>query len=268
MQLSTFLVRTAVKSIFLAAILLIGVEAISAQISTSGSKIGGEKRVDIIRGLGRIVKTGKTGENKTSDSTGQIDDPPEWFVNVMIGDIRDAKEDIDSYTPEGKVYLVRSPLAPWLLRAVSQKARDAFAIDKKFQDWRKANAGNKYDTGLDELAASAAKKLPTYIPGPKNFAFRDAAMEKMMKDKLKNFSTLQIHKIGLFHSAWIIEKDSFGFPANRYREAYIWARDSSDDHPYCHLYGFVVQQDYAGGGTYGATWAYQNTDVLVGCTAK
>lgn len=265
---------TVLAIVIIAIVVLLATQTLFAQIKIGGIKIDGinlptKKDKD---GAKR-TKTGNEDKGTTpadekTDSQGSKDDPPEWFVNVMVGDMRDAKADIDSYTPEGKIYLVRSPLAPWLLRAVSQKARDAYAIDKKFQDWRKANAGNKYDTGLDDLAASAAQKLPAYIPGPKNFAFRDAAMEKMTKGNLKNFSTLTVHKIGLFHSTWVIEKDSSGFPANRYREGYIWARDSSDDHPYCHLYGFVVQQDYAGGGTYGATGVIFNTDALFGCPAK
>ncbi|MEQ1764151.1 MAG: hypothetical protein ABL984_13545 [Pyrinomonadaceae bacterium] len=269
---------TILAIVIIAIIVLLATQTIFAQIKVGGIKVDGinlPTKKD--KGGAKGAKsgnenqggaTGTTSPDQGTDPQGSKDDPPEWFVNVMVGDMRNAQEDVDSYTPEGKIYLVRSPLAPWLLRAVSQKAREAFAIDKKFQDWRKANLGNKYDTGLDALAAAAAKKLPAYIPGPKNFAFRDAAMEKMMKDKLKNFSTLKVHKIGLFHSAWIIEKDSLGFPANRYREAYIWARDSADDHPYCHLYGFVVQQDYAGGGTYGATGVIFNTDALFGCPTK
>lgn len=266
-----------IVAITIAAIGVLATQSAFAQIKIGGVKLDGINLPNIKKDKDRTKDpksanqgstVGTTTADPKADPRASKDDPPEWFVNVMVGDMRNAQEDIDSYTPEGKIYLVRSPLAPWLLRAVSQKARDAFAIDKKFQDWRKANSGNKYDTGLDALAASAAKKLPAYIPGAKNFAFRDAAMEKMMKDKLKNLATLKIHKIGLMHSAWVIEKDSSGFPANRYREAFIWATDSSDDHPYCHLYGFVIQQDYAGGGTYGATFAYLNTDALFGCPAK
>jgi hypothetical protein len=268
---------TVLAIVIIAIVVLLATQTLFAQIRIGDIKIDGlnlptRKDKDVAKGAKSGGEepndaTGTRADEKT-DSQNSKDDPPQWFVNVMVGDMRDAKADIESYTPEGKIYLVRSPLAPWLLRAVSQKARDAFAIDKKFQDWRKANAGNKYDTGLDDLAASAAKKLPAYIPGAKNFAFRDAAMERMMKAKLANFSTLKVHKIGLFHSNWVIEKDSSGFPANRYREAYIWARDPSDDHPYCHLYGFVVQQDYAGGGTYGATGVIFNTDALFGCPAS
>lgn len=75
-------------------------------------------------------------------------------------------------------------------------------------------------------------------------------------------------KIGIFNANWQIEKNDLGIPVNRYREAFIWGKDSADDYQYCHLYGFVIQQDYSGGGTYGATWVYQNTDTLFGCPAK
>lgn len=201
----------------------------------------------------------------TANSSGNADDPPLMFV--WISDIARAKEDVDSYTPEGKIYMVRSIEMPWLVRAFSKTARDAFAVEKKFDDWRKANPGNKWDAALDDLAASAAKKLPTYLPAAKNFAIRDANLEKMMIAKLKSGPGIKIEKIGIFHSAWQIEKNGLGIPENRYREAYIWGRDPKDEHPYCHLYGFVIQQDYSGGGTYGATWVYQNTDAIFGCPA-
>jgi len=254
-----------ISIIFLAVALIIFIVAknVYPQITIGDPLVDGTKKT-----TGRDKSSELSRSEIKRTNTTSTDEPPEWFVKVVVGDINDAKADVDSYTPEGKIYLVRSPLAPWLLRAVSQKAREAFAVDKKFQDWRKATPGNKYDTGLDALAASAAQKLPSYIPGPKNFVFRDPTMEKVMKDKLKNLATLKVHKIGLFHSSWVIEKDSSGFPANRYREAYIWAKDSADDHPYCHLYGFIVQQDYAGGGAYGATGVILNTDALFGCPAN
>jgi hypothetical protein len=222
----------------------------------------------------KVIKTEPTPENNeinstTENSTVAQDEPPEWWLNVMISDIKTAKEEVDLYTnPQERLYLVSTPSSPWLLRAVSAKARDEFAADKKFNDWRKANKTNKFDAALDELAEAAAGKLPGYIPNADNFAIHDKALEQMIKGKLKNAATLKISKIGLLHSNWIIEKNDLGIPVNRYREAFIWAKDSADDHEYCHQYGFVIQQDYAGGGTYGATGTYLNTDSIFGCPVK
>jgi len=77
----------------------------------------------------------------------------------------------------------------------------------------------------------------------------------MMIGALKNASTVKIHKIGLEGAVWLIDKNDFGIPTDRFKRGYIWARDTSDDHPYCHVYTIIIQQDYAGGGTYGASWA-------------
>ncbi len=213
------------------------------------------------------TQTNSNSENSTTTKSGSNDETENW-LNIHVFDINEAKEEVDSYTPEGKIYLVKTPLQKWLVNAVSLKAREDWAKEKKVSDWLKSHPGNKFEAALDALAASAAKKLPNYIPNANNFAVKDAAMEQMMKAKLKNSATLKISKIGMFHSIWQIEKNDLGMPKNRYREGFIWAKDSTDDHSYCHLYGFVVQQDYAGGGTYGQTFAYLNTDTLFGCPAK
>jgi hypothetical protein len=212
-------------------------------------------------------QNGSNKDNSTETKTGQ-DDPIARFAEGFAYDINEAKGDVDIWEIEGRAYFVRSTHQKWLAMAVSQKVREAFAIEKKFNDWRKANPSNKFDTALNELAAAAAKKLPLYIPHNNNFAIKDAGLETMMKGKLKNAATAKIIKIGMFHANWQIEKNDIGIPKNRYREGFIWAKDSADDHNYCHLYGFVIQQDYSGGGSYGATFAYLNTDTLFGCPAK
>lgn len=239
-------------------------QEVFSQVRIGGISIDAVKRTDVKQ----VAKTGTKDQTDGSTANAVGDDPPDSFLRGMVYDIGEAKQDVESYTPQGKIYLVRSTLMPWLIRAISPKAREAFAVEKKFNDWRKANTGNKFDTELDALAAAAAAKLPAYVPHANNFAIRDAALERMMVAKLKNGGTVKIQKIGIFHANWQIEKNSLGLPENRYREAYIWGKDSADDHSYCHLYGFVIQQDYSGGGTYGATWVYQNTDAIFGCPAK
>jgi hypothetical protein len=87
----------------------------------------------------------------------------------------------------------------------------------------------------------------------------------MMRQSLKNAATLKIHRSGIKESVWLIEKNEFGIPVDRYRHGYFWARDNSDDHPFCHLYTIHVQQNYAGGGSYGAVFARPSDDEIVGC---
>jgi hypothetical protein len=47
----------------------------------------------------------------------------------------------------------------------------------------------------------------------------------------------------------------------------VWARSTLNDHPYCRIYWINIIQDYAGGGTYGASYAYFVNDELAGCPA-
>jgi hypothetical protein len=270
MKLLKIINQGSVRLLFLAAILLVAAQIGDAQITIEIPKIKRPAIPKIVKPMMNNetttdnAETNSTTENPTAAKNG--DEPPEWWLNVMISDINKAKEEVDLYTNAAeRLYLVSTPSSPWLLRAVSPKAREEFAKDKKFDEWRVADKGNKFDAALDALNAAAAKKLPAYIPNAKNFALHDAALEKMMKAKLKNAATLKIHKIGIFDANWRIEKNDAGIPVNRYREAYIWGKDSADDYQYCHLYGIVLQQDYAGGGSYGATWAYVNTDSLFGC---
>lgn len=265
MKLLKFIKQENAKLLILTIIILI-----AAAVNYPQIKIGGIKIPEV-----SVPKRTKKPEPKPEPNTGNSsetktnqDDPVASFAEGFAYDINEAKGDVEVWEIEGRAYFVRSTHQKWLLFAVSQKAREAFAVEKKFNDWRKANPGNKFDTALDGLALAAAKKLPLYIPHSNNFAVKDAVAETMMKGKLKNLATAKIIKIGMFHANWQIEKNDLGIPKNRYREGFIWAKDSADDHNYCHLYGFVIQQDYSGGGSYGATYTYLNTDTLFGCPAK
>jgi hypothetical protein len=82
---------------------------------------------------------------------------------------------------------------------------------------------------------------------------------------MKNATTLKVHRIGFEETSWLIEKNDFGIPLNRYKHGYIWGRDSADDHPYCHLYVVYLQQNYNGGGTYGQAFTKIRDDQIVGC---
>ena len=131
--------------------------------------------------------------------------------------------------------------------------------------WSSAAGVEKLGPALDGLATAAAAKLPTYIPNKENFTFHNPIEEKMMRSQLKNLSTLKIVKIGLSEGSWLIDKNDYGLPTARYKHGHIWARDSSDDYQYCHVYDINIIQDYSGGGTYGASYARFIEDSIFGC---
>lgn len=193
------------------------------------------------------------------------DDQMDGRLLFFLDEIGKAKKEVDGYTPQDGVYLVTGNSREWLWRAVSPKMRSQF-IDQ----WKvvmNPSTQKKFEDVLNQLSASAAVKLPTYIPGNNNFAFHNLAEEKMMKGTLSDPSTIKIHKIGLFHGAWQISKNDYGLPEARYKQGYMWVRNTIDSHPYCRLFQINIIQDYAGGGTYGQSYARFIDDNLFGCPA-
>jgi hypothetical protein len=204
---------------------------------------------------------------KTEDSaTAAVPQDPPGLLNYFLHEISEAKNDVDIYDPAERQYLVKAVQEEWVLRAVSPRARAEHATSDHYAEWRKANPGNQLDAALDALAASVAKKLPSYKPGVAAFQFHNPVAEKLLMDYFKNTATMKIHRIGVGSAGWLIQKDSDGLPSYRYKFANIYFRDSSDDHPYCHCVSVRVKQDYAGGGTY-STEIYRSSadDELFGC---
>jgi len=182
-------------------------------------------------------------------------------VNIFQ-QLSQTQKDVAAFGP-GQSYLVNTSTGgDWLLRAVSKRERDRWA-----KSYFKSNesARKKVYQELDVLAALGAKQLPGYKPSPQNFAFRNKADETLMKSALTNIATLQIHEIGLSSSTWQVTKNERDVPLSRYKQGYLWVRDTQDDHPYCHLYQINVIQDYLGDERYGASYTRFVNDALFGC---
>jgi hypothetical protein len=188
------------------------------------------------------------------------------LLSYFLSEIAEAKKDVEIYDPAERLYLVKAVQQEWLLRAVSPRARAEHAASDKYTEWRQANPKNELDVALDDLAAVAAKKLPTYKPNAGNFQFHNPVAEKLLMNEFKSTATMKILRIGVGSAGWEIQTGSDGLPSYRYRYANVYFRDSSDDHPYCHRVSVRVKQDYAGGGTY-STETYRSSaqDELFGC---
>lgn len=184
------------------------------------------------------------------------------WLEIILEEINKRKKEVENYEPaEGRQLVTRS--TPELFfPAISLRARESYfkSINKMTETRRSA-----LNTALDSLAAAAAKKLPLYKPDTSIFAFHSPPSERMMLGSLKNAATIRVHKAGIKEATWLIEKNELGIPIDRYKHGYIWARDSTDDHPYCHLYTLHITQTYAGGGTYGQTFVKLSDDEMVGC---
>lgn len=208
-------------------------------------------------------ETGRTSDTAADSTKASADDEMDFRLKFFLDEITKAQRSVDEYTPEEKIYLVGGGEYDWLLRAVSPKAREEWS-----QKWlNKPNERNKFNSALDALAASAAKKLPLYQANPKSYNFHNPAEEKMMKGTLENLASLKIFKIGLNQANWLIDKNDLGIPTARYKNGMLWVRDSADDHLYCRFYYVNIIQDYAGGGRYGASYAKFTGGELAGCPA-
>jgi len=200
----------------------------------------------------------KTDSSPTSHaSTTQSD----AWLEIILEEINKRKKEVESYDPAEERQLVTRSTPVLFFPAISLRARERYFKGIEMNETRRS----ALNTALDSLAAAAAKKLPLYKPDASIFAFRSPPSERMMLGSLKNAATLKVHKAGIKEANWLIEKNEVGIPVDRYKHGYIWARDSNDDHPYCHLYTLHIQQSYAGGGTYGQTFVKRSDDEIVGC---
>lgn len=202
-------------------------------------------------------------ENRASSGQNSSSEEMDFRLTFFLDEIAKAQKAVDEYTPEEKIYLVGKGEYDWLVRAVSPKKRTEFY--EKWKTLLTPNGRTKFDSALDSIAASAAKKFPLYKANPKVYNFHNPVEEKMMRGKIENVAQLKIYKVGLNQTSWLIDKNNLGIPTARYKQGMIWLRDPADDHSYCHISYINIIQDYAGGGTYGASYARFTGDELAGC---
>lgn len=195
---------------------------------------------------------------------GNEDAKPDPFLNAFLDEIAETQKEIENYSPETKIYLISIGKYDWLKRAVSKKAREEW-----LNQWTKNPAQRQqFSEALDAVAAAAARKLPLYTPKLKNYSIHNPVEEKLMKSKINDLADHKIHYIGLEQANWLIEKNSLGIPTARFKRGLVWVRYTPNDHPYCRIYYINIIQDYAGGGTYGASYGKFLTDELAGCPTK
>jgi hypothetical protein len=197
----------------------------------------------------------------------------EQLINLMsypYEDIMKAKVMIDKYTPAGQLHLVDEAGQQWLRRAVSMKKREDWLQQTEFWSGMGGETPEKkkflFDA-FDELKASAAKKIPGYLPKDKYFAFHNAEDERLIRAALSDLDQAIVHKIGTAQSDWTIDKGNSAVPIARYKQGYIWAKynEALTGHVYCSLLHVNVIQDYAGSGTYGPAYGRLTAGELCGC---
>jgi hypothetical protein len=245
----------------------LGVNAASAQITITipgFTKIKKPKleqsRTDTTTVDNQSKQTSANGDGQTSkiaaptgDCAGNI------WVESHLEDIAKRQKEVDSFTPDRR-WLINSNNYDHLLYAVSPSAREKWLTGANALDYKNCLA-----SAFDKLAASAATKLPLFLPDTKAYAQHNLAEEKLMKSKISDLAEHKIFYAGIQEPNWLIEKNDLGIPKARYKHGMAWVRYTPNDHPYCRVYYINVIQDYAGGGTYGASYATFIEDRLFGC---
>jgi hypothetical protein len=251
-------------------VLALGVQAASAQITIT---IPGLKKIkkpkpeqsqtDSTNGNNQSNRNssndgdGQTKESENNVPTGSC--AGNIWVESHLGDIAKRQKEVDGFTSD-RGWLVNSNNYDHLLYAVSPAAREKWLTGANALDYRNCLA-----SALDKLAASAATKLPLFLPNTKAYPLHNATEESLLKSKINDLADHKIFYAGIQEPGWLIDKNEFGIPKSRYKHGMVWVRYTPDDHPYCRVYYINVIQDYAGGGTYGASYGYFVEDKLFGC---
>lgn len=182
-----------------------------------------------------------------------------WLMAHRDGIAKDLKL-VEEYNPATKTTM--STDSEYMYYAVSPKARAEWLAGAKAQDFKE-----QIDKLLAPLADALSKKLPTYFPNPNVYNIHNAAEEAKLKTALDNPARYKIFKIGLNEANWLIDANVLGIPTARYKHGRIYVRDTQADYPYCLARYVNIKQNYAGGGTYAASYATFIRDEIVGCPA-
>ena len=248
-------------------VLIFSIQTVSAQITITIPKFPKIKKPKV-ETTSEPETNGKSQDSQNNKLTRQNEpeskyEPMDARLSLFLDEITKARKDVDDYTPEDKLYLVGTTSSEWMWRALSPKERGEWA--EKWKSVMTPAVQKKFDDEFTALSASAANKLPAYKSNISKFSFHNAAEEKMMKGVLTKIADDKIFSSGLKEAGWLIDKDDYGLPTARYKHGVIYLRDTKSDHPYCYASFINIKQDYAGGGTYAASYATFIEDEMVGC---
>jgi hypothetical protein len=257
-----------VRSLSLLAIFAISAAAVSAQITIN------------IPGIPKIKKTKPqptsepSRQSEPSPSTGSDDEPTapaaknecnSGFVQVHLEDIEKTKAEAEEFRPGLRDYFV-STLSDrknlYLESALSPYMRKEWITNAKMDP----ETVNCLAPALDGLAAAARKTIAGYT-GPAGYTLGTPAEKKVLLSGITDIGQAQVFKVGIKQANWLIDKDSYNLPTARYKHGVIWAKYSNYDDGLCRIFWVNIVQDYAGGGTYGASYGNFISRAIAGCPA-
>ncbi len=230
-----------------------GVQSVSAQFKIN---INVPKRKKETTEKPATTPNNQTGRKPTTNNQ------PIWLTTTL-DEIGKVKKQVDEHSSNDEDLYGYSTF-DYVAITISKKVREEW-VEKNFAPIS-PQVRNQLDVAMDDLLASLTKKLPTYRGNLAKYEYHTPAEEKVLRAFFKP-ANFKIFATGFLQNRWLIEQNDYGNPIARYKQGVVYVRKTSSDHPYCYLYYTNVAQDYAGGGTYGESYAL-NTDTrseVVGC---
>jgi hypothetical protein len=231
----------------------------SNQINWIGQPTGNQVLAEIKKKLDEAET-----EYKTLVSTPVVKDcRRDAVTNVHLTDLEKTRKEAEGFTPGARDYYVstlndRKNL--YLEAALSPSAR------KEWLGQWPADFVQCLEPALEGLAAVARKTLPGYT-GPQGYTFGTPAEKQALLSAVNDIAQAKVLKVGIQEANWLIDKNNLGIPTARYKHGVIWAQYPNRDDGFCRIFWVNLKQDYAGGGTYAASYGYFVSRAFAGCPA-
>ena len=184
------------------------------------------------------------------------------FTQVHTEDMRKTLAQATEYRPGLRDYYVQDfsdRRNEYLRAAISPSQRKEWYEGKNLKSEDRAC----FEPLFNQIAEAAKKTLPTYAP-PAYRAGTPAEL-KMLRSGVTDLNQAAVFKVGLEGPNWRIAKDNYNFPTARFKYGLIWAKYPNIDDGFCRIIWVNLVQDYAGGGTYGASYANFIKSEPAGC---
>ncbi len=180
---------------------------------------------------------------------------------VHLRDLAKTKKEVIEYVPGQREYFVS------ILSDYRNEYLEAAMLPWVRESWLKEK-GDQFTRcltpALDDLATVARQKLPTFT-GPTRYKLGTAAEKALIRASVPDTAKAKVFLTGVIQANWLIAKDNYNFPTSRYKHGAVLYKNPGQD--FCWVVFINIIQDYAGGGTYGASYGNYVGRSLSGCPA-
>ena len=205
--------------------------------------------------------TTSTSTSTEKESTPERKTCSDGVTRIYLEDIAKYRAEAEEYRPGLRDYFVSTASDgknKYLEAAMIPNVR------KEWDSWDKEFRDCVYPA-LDGLAEAARKTIGGYT-GPAGYVSGTPAEKKILLSAINDLAQGKALKVGIKQPNWLIAKDNYNFPTARYRHGYAYVQYPGTG--LCWVFWINLVQDYAGGGTYGASYGNFISRSLAGCPAK